>query len=249
MSPSGEPGASVVEPGRIGAARRLSIGFLGTGIMGGHMARRIAQAGHDVAAWNRTGAKAEALSAFGVAQATNTLTEGVVARVVAEHGLVRSALRQTTCVVEQILHSDARGRIRVGHTKPGQVPMDRRGEVYLALFHELHDGYAGKGFGAGINGKDAPVGDDDDGAGERGQARQGRQRTRQEDGFADGLDVVGAIFDDDAVAVEKDGASQAGKHPGSIGHKARGLKAQGTGTKSASYAAPHALARFCTFTK
>jgi 3-hydroxyisobutyrate dehydrogenase-like beta-hydroxyacid dehydrogenase len=37
--------------------------------MGGHMARRIAQAGHDVAAWNRTAGKAEALSACGVAQA------------------------------------------------------------------------------------------------------------------------------------------------------------------------------------
>ena len=60
---------SVVEPGARPAARRLSVGFLGTGIMGGHMARRIAQAGHDVAAWNRTAAKAEALSAFGVAQA------------------------------------------------------------------------------------------------------------------------------------------------------------------------------------
>ena len=69
MSPSVEPAAFVVGPDSIDAARRLSIGFLGTGIMGGHMARRIAQAGHDVAAWNRTAAKAEALSAFGVAQA------------------------------------------------------------------------------------------------------------------------------------------------------------------------------------
>jgi len=55
--------------GEKGATRRLSVGFLGTGIMGGHMARRIAQAGHDIAAWNRTAAKAEALSAFGVKQA------------------------------------------------------------------------------------------------------------------------------------------------------------------------------------
>ena len=55
--------------GERGATRRLSVGFLGTGIMGAHMARRIAQAGHDLAAWNRTAAKAEALSAFGVAQA------------------------------------------------------------------------------------------------------------------------------------------------------------------------------------
>src|SRR5215208_4033077 len=52
-----------------GATRRLSVGFLGTGIMGAHMARRIAQAGHDIAAWNRTASKAEALSAFGIAQA------------------------------------------------------------------------------------------------------------------------------------------------------------------------------------
>ena len=55
--------------GERGATRRLPVGFLGTGIMGAHMARRIAQAGHKPTAWNRTTAKAEALSAFGVAQA------------------------------------------------------------------------------------------------------------------------------------------------------------------------------------
>lgn len=42
------------------------IGFVGTGIMGGHMARRLAEAGFDVAAWNRTEAKAERLSRSGV---------------------------------------------------------------------------------------------------------------------------------------------------------------------------------------
>jgi 2-hydroxy-3-oxopropionate reductase len=41
------------------------IGFLGTGIMGGHMARRLCEAGHEVAAWNRTRAKAEPLEAHG----------------------------------------------------------------------------------------------------------------------------------------------------------------------------------------
>jgi 3-hydroxyisobutyrate dehydrogenase-like beta-hydroxyacid dehydrogenase len=44
----------------------LSIGFVGTGIMGGHMARRLAAAGHRVKAWNRTTEKAQALSADGV---------------------------------------------------------------------------------------------------------------------------------------------------------------------------------------
>lgn len=43
------------------------IGFLGTGIMGGHMARRLAEAGHRVRAWNRTPAKAAALTGHGVA--------------------------------------------------------------------------------------------------------------------------------------------------------------------------------------
>ncbi|MBB4303837.1 2-hydroxy-3-oxopropionate reductase [Rhodobium orientis] len=50
------------------------IAFLGTGIMGAPMARNIAAAGFDVAVWNRTGGKAEALAdvvrvATGVADA------------------------------------------------------------------------------------------------------------------------------------------------------------------------------------
>lgn len=43
-----------------------NIGFIGTGIMGGHMARRLAQAGYGVTAWNRTASKADALREFGV---------------------------------------------------------------------------------------------------------------------------------------------------------------------------------------
>ncbi|MGM1054164.1 MAG: NAD(P)-dependent oxidoreductase [Pseudomonadota bacterium] len=39
------------------------IGFIGTGIMGGPMARRLIDAGHDVHVWNRTAAKATALGA------------------------------------------------------------------------------------------------------------------------------------------------------------------------------------------
>jgi len=41
------------------------IGFLGTGIMGVQMARRLAQAGHQVTAWNRSRDKAEPLAKFG----------------------------------------------------------------------------------------------------------------------------------------------------------------------------------------
>jgi 3-hydroxyisobutyrate dehydrogenase-like beta-hydroxyacid dehydrogenase len=45
-------------------SRRIAL--LGTGIMGGHMARRLAEAGFDVSVWNRTPGKAEALKSFGV---------------------------------------------------------------------------------------------------------------------------------------------------------------------------------------
>ncbi|GAB4071117.1 NAD(P)-dependent oxidoreductase [Ancylobacter sonchi] len=47
------------------------IGLIGTGIMGGHMARRLAQAGFAVQAWNRTAAKAEGLVADGVGLAAS----------------------------------------------------------------------------------------------------------------------------------------------------------------------------------
>jgi 3-hydroxyisobutyrate dehydrogenase-like beta-hydroxyacid dehydrogenase len=46
---------------------RSRIGFLGTGIMGFPMARRLVEAGHDVQVWNRTREKAERLAAVGAA--------------------------------------------------------------------------------------------------------------------------------------------------------------------------------------
>lgn len=45
------------------------IAFIGTGIMGGHMARRLAGAGFEVVAWNRSPGKAAALAPQGVASA------------------------------------------------------------------------------------------------------------------------------------------------------------------------------------
>jgi 3-hydroxyisobutyrate dehydrogenase-like beta-hydroxyacid dehydrogenase len=51
----------------------LSIGFVGTGIMGGHMARRLAAAGHRVMAWNRTAEKAQALGEHGVVVTTRAM--------------------------------------------------------------------------------------------------------------------------------------------------------------------------------
>jgi 3-hydroxyisobutyrate dehydrogenase-like beta-hydroxyacid dehydrogenase len=51
------------------ATSRPAVAWLGTGIMGAPMAGRLAHAGHGVRAWNRTFAKAEALTKAGVTAA------------------------------------------------------------------------------------------------------------------------------------------------------------------------------------
>jgi 3-hydroxyisobutyrate dehydrogenase-like beta-hydroxyacid dehydrogenase len=52
----------------------LTVGWIGTGRMGGAMARRLADAGADVLAWNRTRAKADAISGAGI-QVAEQLTD------------------------------------------------------------------------------------------------------------------------------------------------------------------------------
>ena len=52
-------------------AGRITIGFVGIGIMGFHMARRLAEAGNTVLAWNRSREKAERLEPFGAHVADN----------------------------------------------------------------------------------------------------------------------------------------------------------------------------------
>jgi 3-hydroxyisobutyrate dehydrogenase-like beta-hydroxyacid dehydrogenase len=49
-----------------GRRQPAKVGFIGTGIMGSHMARRLAEAGHAVQAWNRSPEKVERLAPFGV---------------------------------------------------------------------------------------------------------------------------------------------------------------------------------------
>ena len=55
------------------------IGFLGMGLMGAPMARRLLGAGHDVAVWNRTRVKAEPLAADG-AEVAGTPAEAAAGR-------------------------------------------------------------------------------------------------------------------------------------------------------------------------
>ncbi|WP_245479677.1 NAD(P)-binding domain-containing protein, partial [Hansschlegelia zhihuaiae] len=56
--------------------RPATVAVLGTGLMGAPMARRLLGAGFDVVAWNRSGAKAEALSPDG-ARIADTAAEAV----------------------------------------------------------------------------------------------------------------------------------------------------------------------------
>lgn len=52
-------------------SKTLNLGFIGIGIMGYHMARRLAEQGHRVRAWNRTPDKALRLTAFGIEVVAN----------------------------------------------------------------------------------------------------------------------------------------------------------------------------------
>jgi 3-hydroxyisobutyrate dehydrogenase-like beta-hydroxyacid dehydrogenase len=89
------------------------IAFLGTGIMGGHMARRLAAAGFDVRAWNRTRAKVDALTQHGVtiAETPSSAIDGADATIV---------MLSTGDVVEEVLFgADQTGRAPADAFRPG----------------------------------------------------------------------------------------------------------------------------------
>ncbi|MFC7478448.1 NAD(P)-dependent oxidoreductase [Dankookia sp. GCM10030260] len=86
----------------------MQIGFLGTGIMGGHMARRLAEAGHAVSAWNRSPGKASALAGHGVAVAASPLAA------VAEADVVIGMLSSGPVCDEVLLAGGALAAMRPG---------------------------------------------------------------------------------------------------------------------------------------
>ncbi len=89
------------------------IGFLGTGIMGGHMSRRLAQAGFRVTAWNRSPDKAERLAEFGVQRAehpTDACRDADVVIVMLSNGPV---------VEEVLFAADATGHAPVDAMREG----------------------------------------------------------------------------------------------------------------------------------
>ena len=86
----------------------MRIAFLGTGLMGSHMARNILKAGFSVAAWNRTLAKAEALRGDG-AEVPET-----AAQAVAEADVVITMLSDGATVHDLFFTQDLAAQMKDG---------------------------------------------------------------------------------------------------------------------------------------
>jgi len=90
------------------------IGFLGTGLMGAPMARRLLGAGHDVAVWNRTRERAEPLAADGAEVA------GTPAAAAAGRELVVTMLTDREALESVLFGGDG----AAGAMEPGSVLVD-----------------------------------------------------------------------------------------------------------------------------
>ncbi|WP_239113497.1 NAD(P)-dependent oxidoreductase [Shimia biformata] len=92
----------------------MKIAFLGTGLMGAHMARNLLKAGFDVTAWNRTQPKAEPLRADG-ARVASTAAEAVAGADV---------------VISILADGPATGAVQ---SDPGTQAALRRGAVWIDM--------------------------------------------------------------------------------------------------------------------
>jgi 2-hydroxy-3-oxopropionate reductase len=154
--------------------RQPRIAFLGTGIMGSHMARRLAQAGFAVTAWNRSAAKVEALASAGVQRATS------VTDAVARADVVLVML-STGDVVDEVLFSSEDAPVEAIASGATLVVMS-------SIPVETCRRQAESLRGAGVHYVDAPVS-----GGEVG-ARDGTLAILA-GGDADIVEKVGAVFE------------------------------------------------------
>ena len=122
------------------------IAFIGTGIMGGHMARRLAQAGFEVSAWNRTPGKSTKLAEFGV------VTEDSPSAAIASADVTIVMLSSGPVVDAVLFETDSSGRIPADAMRDGSllivmssIPIETCREQALRLAPR------------GINYLDAPV--------------------------------------------------------------------------------------------
>jgi len=112
------------------------IAFLGTGLMGLHMARNLARSGQTVSAWNRTPAKAEPLAANGVRLATSA------ADAVQGADFVISILSDGAATAEVQAQPELRAQLKPGaiwiemaSIKPGEARAQSQDLASLGLTH------------------------------------------------------------------------------------------------------------------
>ena len=120
---------------------KLKIGFLGTGLMGEHMARNLLRAGHQVTAWNRTIEKAETLRPDG-ARIASSPHDAVL-----EADMVVTMLADGATVAEVMFAQDVAGAM-----KSGAVLVDMS-----SIKPEEAREHAQKMQSMGLNHLDAPV--------------------------------------------------------------------------------------------
>ncbi|MCI0511180.1 2-hydroxy-3-oxopropionate reductase [Chromohalobacter marismortui] len=126
-----------------------TIGVIGTGLMGAPMARRLAEAGHRVRAWNRTPDKAAALRAQGIESAhsaNDAATDADIVVVMLSSGPVCDAI---------LLGDDG----VIAHMAPGAVLV-----VMSSIPVDTARGQAQAAAAAGIGYLDAPVSGGEKGA-------------------------------------------------------------------------------------
>lgn len=131
----------------------MKIGFLGTGIMGSHMARRLAAAGASVRAWNRSATKLEALVAHEVTRVATpsaALDGADVAIVMLSNGPVCD---------EILFGADASGRAPAEALAPGTTLV-----VMSSIPVETARAQAARVSGRGVRYVDAPVSGGEPGA-------------------------------------------------------------------------------------
>ena len=132
-----------------------AIALLGTGIMGGHMARRLAEAGFAVTVWNRDRTKAERLGPLGVQIASNP-------SMACEAADVTIVMLSNGPVVDEVLFStDAGGRVPAESMKPGSILV-----VMSSIPVETCQAQALRLGARGVGYVDAPVSGGEPGAGD-----------------------------------------------------------------------------------
>jgi 3-hydroxyisobutyrate dehydrogenase-like beta-hydroxyacid dehydrogenase len=158
------------------------IALLGTGIMGTHMARRLAQAGFPVAVWNRSPDKARQLTQFGIKIAESPSSACAAADVVI-------VMLSNGPVVEQVLFSpDHAGKKPAEAMAAGSVLV-----VMSSIPVETCQAQAPRLAARGVGYIDAPVSGGEPGARDGTLAIMAGGDARLVDGIADVFAAMGRV--------------------------------------------------------